>query len=87
MLRYYFHVRRGHVIILDREGVELANLEEATREAVRRAVQIEASEALKGVRPSGGMIIVSDQFGTVLEVPLAGNTDEAAQSAKSDDLS
>ena len=73
MPRYFFHVRRGRVTILDREGVEFADLSEATREAVRRAVQVEAGEALKGVPPSDGMIIVADQFCTVLEVPLEGN--------------
>jgi len=70
MARYYFHVRRGQVTILDREGIELADLEEAGRQAARRAWQIEASEALKGVPPTNGAVVVDDEFSTVLEVPL-----------------
>lgn len=36
MLRSYFHVKRGKVTLLDREGVELADIAEAANEAARR---------------------------------------------------
>jgi hypothetical protein len=72
MDRYFFHVRRGRVTFLDNEGIELADLEEAAQEAARRAWQIEAREALTVLPPSGGMIIVDDEFRTVLELPFEG---------------
>jgi len=36
MLQFHFHVKRGEVTVLDHEGIELADIEEATNEAVRR---------------------------------------------------
>ena len=39
MPRYYFHVRRGRVTILDREGVELIDDMEAAIEVTRLARQ------------------------------------------------
>jgi hypothetical protein len=70
MPRYYFHVRRGQVRILDREGTELADIDEAAKEAARRARQIAARESLNGVRLSPGIIVVEDDWQTVLELPL-----------------
>ena len=72
MPRYYFHVRRGQVTILDQEGIELADIEEAAKEAARRGRVISARESLKGVRPAAGTIIVDDEFRTILELPLEG---------------
>ena len=72
MDRYYFYVRRGQVTFLDNEGIELADLEDAVQEAARRAWQIEAREALTASPPSGGVIIVDDEFSTVLELPFEG---------------
>ena len=60
MPRYFFHVKRGQVTVLDQEGVELGNTADAEREAARRAEEIVAREALKGVPSSSGMIIVAD---------------------------
>ena len=37
MPHYFFHVKRGQMTILDQEGIELADTEEAEREAARRA--------------------------------------------------
>ena len=65
MTRYYFHVRRGRATVLDNAGVELADLKEATKEAVRRAVEIEAGNVT-------GSILVDDELRVVLEVPLEG---------------
>ena len=36
MPRSYFHVKRGQATLLDREGVELADIAEAANEAARR---------------------------------------------------
>lgn len=71
MARYFFHVRRGQVTILDQEGVELVDLLEAIKEAARRAVLIEASEAAKHLSPSNGAVLVDDEFSNVLEMPLS----------------
>ena len=40
MPRYYFHVRRGQMTVLDQEGIELADAADAEVEAARRAQQI-----------------------------------------------
>jgi len=70
MPRYFFHVRRGGVSILDREGVELANIEQATSEAARRGREVAIREALKGVTPRSGVIVIDEGWRTVLELPL-----------------
>lgn len=72
MPRYYFHVRRGQVTILDRDGVELAASLEAAKEGVRRALQIEADAAIEVLHKSNGAIIVDGEFSNVLEVPFEG---------------
>jgi hypothetical protein len=68
--RYFFHVKRGQVTILDQEGVELADIREVAREAARRGCEIAAHEALEGAPASAGMIIIDDEWRTVLELPL-----------------
>ena len=70
MPRYFFHVRRGQMTTIDQEGTELANIEEATEEAARLGDEIAANETLKGVLPSRGMIIVDEEWRTVLELPF-----------------
>ena len=70
MPRFFFHIRRGRATILDHEGVELISTEEATNEATRRALEIEANEPGNGVPPNDGAIVVDDDFSRVLEVPL-----------------
>jgi len=71
MPRYYFHVRRGQLSVIDREGMELANDAEAAREAGRRGRMIATNQALRGIPTRGGLIIVDDQWDNgVLELPL-----------------
>jgi hypothetical protein len=61
--RYYFHVRRGQMTVVDQEGIELANNVEAVQEAERRGRQIATEEA--------GAIIVEDEWDhRVVELPL-----------------
>ena len=57
-MRYYFHVRRGQVTVLDHQGVELADIHEATR----RGLEIAASEAMKRLSQGRGKIIVHDRL-------------------------
>ena len=71
MPRYYFHVRRGRCTVIDHEGMELANETEAALEAARRGRAIATSDALKGIPPAGGLIIVDDERdNSVVDVPL-----------------
>jgi hypothetical protein len=70
MPRYFFHVKRGQMTVLDQQGIELADIEEATKEAARRGREILANQALEGVRDSGGIIIIDEGWRTVLELPF-----------------
>ena len=71
MPRYYFHVRRGQCTVIDQEGTELANEIEAALEAERRGRAIATSDALKGIPPRGGLIIVDDERdNSVVDIPL-----------------
>ena len=65
MPRYYFHVKRGQLTVLDHNGAELADLAEAEKEAVRRAREIVTREG-----PTKGCVIVADDWRTVWEVPF-----------------
>jgi len=70
MPRYFFHVKRGQMTVLDQQGIELADIEEATKEAARRGREILANQASEGVRDSGGIIIIDEGWRTVLELPF-----------------
>jgi hypothetical protein len=48
MPRYYFHVRRGQITILDHEGIELADTLDAEEEAAQRAQGCANGEAMNG---------------------------------------
>jgi len=63
MPRYYFHVRRGQMTVVDKQGVELADNVEAVQEAERRGREIATDEA--------GVIIVEDEReNRIAELPL-----------------
>jgi uncharacterized protein DUF6894 len=69
MSRYFFHLRRGQVTVLDQEGVELASIEDAAREATRRAQEIASKDALHGGVASSRVIsIADDAWRTVMEL-------------------
>ena len=71
MPRYFFHVKRGQMTVLDQEGIELADIAEAEIEAARRAQEIVSGEASKGVPPSSGQIIVADEsWQRLFELPF-----------------
>ena len=70
VIRYYFHVKRGQVTVLDQEGVELAGIEDVAKEAIRRGREIAACEDLTSVSPNGSMIIVDDDERTVFRLPF-----------------
>ena len=74
MPRYYFHVRRGQLTVLDHEGVELADTLDAEVEAAQGAQGI--AKAMNGASineasASGGSIIVADDnWSTLFEFPF-----------------
>ena len=71
MPRYFFHLRRGQLTVIDKDGIELSDVEEAAREAARRGRQIAESDARKGILGTGGLIIVEDEWdANVLEHPF-----------------
>jgi hypothetical protein len=66
MPRFFFHVKRGQVIVLDQAGVDLAEPAEAHREAQRRVQEIVAREGLTGVPAGSGAIVVADANGQTM---------------------
>ena len=71
MPRYYFHVRRGQLTVIDQEGVELAGDIEAALEAARQGREIAEDQVLRGIAAQGGLIIVEDEWEyRVAELPL-----------------
>ena len=71
MPRYYFHVRRGQLTVIDQDGMELAGDMEAAQEAARRGRELATSEALRGIPTQRGLIIVEDEWNQrIIELPL-----------------
>jgi hypothetical protein len=86
MPRYYFHVRRGQMTVLDQEGIELTDTTAAEVEGAQRAQQIVYrgslnggslngkflnGEFLNGQSASRGRIIVADDtWQTLFEFPF-----------------
>ena len=71
MPRYFFHVRRGTVTVLDHEGVELPGSAEAAREATRRGREVAARDAENSASLRAGRIIIEEGWRTVLELPFS----------------
>ena len=76
MPRYYFHVRRGQITVLDHEGIVLADTAHAKVEAAQRAQQVVNGEAMNGASMKeasarrGGIIIADDNWETLFELPF-----------------
>jgi hypothetical protein len=70
MPRYFFPVRRGQVTEVDRVGVELADIGEAVKEAMRRAAEITRREASSGVALKPGVVLIEEGWRTLLELPI-----------------
>jgi hypothetical protein len=71
MSRYFFHVKSGQLTVLDREGVELADIANAVKEAEQRAQEIVSKDVLQGVSAVSRMIIIADdELHTVTELPF-----------------
>jgi len=71
MPRYFFHVKRGQVTILDQNGIELGDHEEAEAEGKRRLQEILTESDPKGGMANRGAVIIADEeWCTVLELPF-----------------
>jgi hypothetical protein len=81
MPRYFFHVRRGQMTVLDQEGIELFDTVDAEVEAAQRAQQIVNRESLNGETVNGellngqsasrgGIIVADDNWQTLFELPF-----------------
>jgi hypothetical protein len=68
MPRYFFHVKRGQVTVLDQDGVELADIDKAAKEAARREGEIAALDTWQAIGPHGRVIVADDQWLPVFEV-------------------
>ena len=69
--RFYFHLREDGSYSIDEDGMELLDLAEVTREALRGAHLLLAAEGLAGKRSIGSAIEVEDEaHRLVLELPL-----------------
>lgn len=68
MRRFYFHIRRGQVTVLDHEGCELADAATAREEATRR---VRAIVMRDGSDIGGGIIIADDNWQTLFELPFS----------------
>jgi hypothetical protein len=71
MPRYFFHVKRGQVTLLDQEGIDLENSAQAQEEAVRRTQRCSVDDAWNGMPIDRGMIIVADEnWRRLFELPF-----------------
>ena len=71
MPRYFFHVRRGQMTVLDQEGIELAGAVDAEVEGAQRAQHIVNRGSLNGQSAGrGGIIVANDNWETLFEFPF-----------------
>jgi hypothetical protein len=57
--------------VLDHDGLDLADVQEAAREAGRRGCEIASADALNGYASRSLVIVVADeQWSPVFEVPV-----------------
>ena len=71
MPRYYFHVTRGRVTILDQQGTDFLNTRDAEMAATQRAVEVVAREEQKSTRTDSRRIVIADDnWETLFELPF-----------------
>ena len=83
MPRYFFHVKRGQVTVLDQEGVELADIDEAANEAVRRGGEIAALGTWQGIAHRGRAIVANEHWLSVFEVTMGKATHRSTTASPS----
>lgn len=71
MPRYFFRFKRGQVTLLDQESVELADIEQAAKEAARRAQEIGSQDVQQGISANGRTMIIADEgWHPVVKLPF-----------------
>jgi len=71
MPRYYFHVRRGQMTVLDHGGIELADPAAAGVEGAQRALVLVNAVPLSEASASRRRIVVADDnWDTLFEFPF-----------------
>jgi len=70
MPRYFFHVKRGQVTVLDQIGVELEDHAAAEEEGKRRLQEILTEKHTGSTANRGAVIIADDDWCRVLELPF-----------------
>ena len=76
MRRYYFHVRRGQITVLDHDGIELTDTADAEVEGAERAQRLASGEATNGVSTDTasvirrGIIVADDNWQRLFEFPF-----------------
>jgi hypothetical protein len=77
MPRYYFHIRRGQITILDHDGIELADTVDAEVEAARRAQGLVNGGSLNGEAMNGeesarrgSVVVADDNWQKLFELPF-----------------
>ena len=72
MPRYYFHIRKGDILVNDPEGVEVAATESLEEEAIEAARDLLAQGDLQGLDRREWVYEVADESATtVLMLPFA----------------
>jgi len=80
MQRYYFHIEDGGDTIVDREGIELADLDAAREEAVAAARQIMSNDVLRGRTADGRRFVITVDGGTIVaEIPFRATIAASSQ--------
>jgi len=71
MPRYYFHLEENGHRFVDRDGIELTDVEEAREEAVTGACELMSENVLRRRAADGRRFVITDEDGTVVaENPL-----------------
>jgi hypothetical protein len=65
-VRVYFHLTSAHDVILDSEGVEVSDLQEARVQAIRAIEEVRQEDASAARDWLGWTLAVADERGTVL---------------------
>ena len=68
MGRFYFHLKDGDELIHDDEGIELPNVEAATREALLSARELLANAIKDGNPKVPEAFVIADEAGRILRV-------------------
>jgi hypothetical protein len=67
MRRFHFHLRHGDELILDSEGMDLADLASAKQEALTSARELLAEAIVSGVASVPDAFVIADETGREID--------------------